>query len=93
MTSIPELKVEGLHPDHVGPLQAALAQARELLAAVESGEDRRPTKEATGAEPKARGASGAGNRSPEGQRAGSPWETDQVVSWVSPHHQKNKESE
>lgn len=39
MASIPELRVDGLHPDHVGPLQAALAQARERLAAVESGED------------------------------------------------------
>lgn len=46
---------------------------------LENGEDRRPTKEA------------AGNGSPENQRAGSPWDTDMVTSWVSPHHQKNKE--
>ncbi|MBN7375683.1 hypothetical protein I3U60_05230 [Mycobacteroides abscessus subsp. massiliense] len=70
-TTIPELKAEGLHPDHVAPLQAALANARVLL---EDGADRRPTKEA------------AGNVTPEGQQAGSPWETE--TSWVSPHHQK-----
>ncbi|WP_255783846.1 hypothetical protein [Mycobacteroides abscessus] len=29
---IPELKVEGLHPDHVEPLERALAEARALLA-------------------------------------------------------------
>lgn len=74
MATIPELRVDGLHPDHVGPLQAALAQAREL-AAVESGEDRRPTKE-------------AGTADPENQRAGSPWDTETVTSWMSPHHQK-----
>lgn len=79
MATIPEPRTEGLHPDHVGPLQAALAQARELLAAVESGEDRRPTKEA------------AGTVTPEGEGAGSPWDTDQVVSWVSPNIKKNKE--
>lgn len=46
---------------------------------LEDGEDRRPTKEA------------AGKRSSDDQRAGSPWETETVTSWVSPHHQKNKE--
>ncbi|SKR18607.1 Uncharacterised protein [Mycobacteroides abscessus subsp. abscessus] len=46
---------------------------------LENGEDRRPTKEA------------AGNRSPEGQGAGSPWDTDSVTSWVSPNLKKNKE--
>lgn len=33
----------------------------------------------------------AGTAAPETQRAGSPWDTDVVTSWVSPHHQKNKE--
>lgn len=75
---IPELKTDGLHPDHTAPLQAALANARALL---EDGADRRPTKEA------------AGKAAPEGQGAGSPWKTDQVVSWVSPHHQKNKKED
>ncbi|SLI53988.1 Uncharacterised protein [Mycobacteroides abscessus subsp. massiliense] len=70
---IPELKTDGLHPDHTAPLQAALANARALL---EDGEDRRPTKEA------------AGKRSSDDQRAGSPWDTDTVTSWVSPQHQK-----
>lgn len=28
---LPELKTEGLHPDHVEPLQRALAEARTLL--------------------------------------------------------------
>lgn len=89
MSTIPELKTEGLHPDHVEPLQRALDEARELLERagrgplgspdpLESGADRRPPTAA------------AGNGSPEGQGAGSPWKTDQVVSWVSPHHQKNK---
>lgn len=70
MASIPELKVEGLHPDHADILQGALAEARELLERagrgplgspdpLDGGEDRRPTKEA------------AGNRSSEDQGAGS----------------------
>ncbi len=53
--AIPELKVEGLHPDHVEPLERALAEARVLLERaqrgplanpdqLESGTDRRPTK-------------------------------------------------
>lgn len=29
--NLPELKTEGLHPDHVEPLQRALAEARALL--------------------------------------------------------------
>lgn len=37
MTSIPELKVDGLHPDHVEPLERALAEARELLERAEQG--------------------------------------------------------
>ncbi|WP_207554512.1 hypothetical protein, partial [Mycobacteroides abscessus] len=46
---------------------------------MEHGADRRPTKEA------------AGTAAPDNQRSGSPWSTDSVMSWVSPHHQKNKE--
>ncbi|WP_158022849.1 hypothetical protein [Mycobacteroides abscessus] len=87
MASIPELKVEGLHPDHADILQGALAEARELLERagrgplgspdpLEDGEDRRPPTAA------------AGTVASEGQGAESPWKTDQVVSWVSPHHQK-----
>lgn len=68
MNQIPELKTEGLHPDHADILQSALANARALLSDAEQG-----------------------TAAPESQRAGSPWGTDQVVSWVSPHHQKNKE--
>ncbi|SIJ34366.1 Uncharacterised protein [Mycobacteroides abscessus subsp. abscessus] len=33
--NLPELKTEGLHPDHVEPLQRALAEARALLEQVE----------------------------------------------------------
>lgn len=33
--NLPELKAEGLHPDHVEPLQRALAEARALLEQVE----------------------------------------------------------
>lgn len=43
---------------------------------LENGEDRRPPKEA------------AGTVTSEGQGAGSPWDTDTVTSYVSPHHQK-----
>lgn len=46
---------------------------------LEGGERRRPPLAA------------AGTVTPEGQQAGSPWSTDSVMSWVSPHHQKNKE--
>lgn len=46
---------------------------------LDDGEHRRPPKAA------------AGNVTPESQGAGSPWDTDVVTSWVSPHHQKNKE--
>lgn len=70
MANIPELKVEGLHPDHADILQQALAGARELLSEVEQG-----------------------TAAPESQQAGSPWDTDSVTSWVSPHHQKNKKEE
>ncbi|MFV8308788.1 hypothetical protein [Mycobacteroides chelonae] len=44
---------------------------------LEGGADRRPPT-----------AAAAGNGSPESQRAGSPWETEMVTSYVSPHHQK-----
>lgn len=70
MTSIPELRTEGLHPDHADILQRALDDARELLSEVEQGA-----------------------AAPENQQAGSPWDTDSVTSWVSPHHQKNKKEE
>lgn len=70
MTGIPELRTEGLHPDHADILQQALAGARELLSEVEQG-----------------------TATSENQRSGSPWDTDQVTSWVSPHHQKNKKEE
>lgn len=46
---------------------------------LENGEDRRPPTAA------------AGNGSPVDQQAGSPWDTETVVSWVSPHHQKKGE--
>lgn len=46
---------------------------------LEGGEDRRPPTAA------------AGTAAPDDQRTGSPWDTDVVTSWVSPHHQKNKE--
>lgn len=92
MTGIPELKVEGLHPDHADILQQALDEARELLERaergplsspepLEDGADRRPTKEA------------AGNVTPETQSAGSPWGTETVTSWVSPNIKKNKKEE
>ncbi|MBE5502884.1 hypothetical protein E3G54_000171 [Mycobacteroides abscessus] len=32
MSTIPELKTEGLHPDHIQPLERVLAEARALLA-------------------------------------------------------------
>lgn len=57
---------------------------------LEGGEHRRPPAAATGTEPKARGASGAGIAAPETQSAGSPWNTDSVTSWVSPNLKKNK---
>lgn len=37
MTGIPELRTEGLHPDHADILQQALADARELLSEAEQG--------------------------------------------------------
>lgn len=37
MSTIPELKVEGLHPDHAGILQQALDEARELLEQAKQG--------------------------------------------------------
>lgn len=88
--TIPELRTEGLHPDHAEILQSALDEARALLERagrgplgspdpLENGEDRRPR------------VAAAGNVTTEGQRAGSPWDTDMVTSWISPHHQKNKE--
>lgn len=35
----------------------------------------------------------AGTAAPETQRAGSPWSTDQVVSWVSPNIKRGKKEE
>ncbi|AMT69256.1 MULTISPECIES: hypothetical protein [Mycobacteroides] len=89
MKTIPDLKTEGLHPDHADILEHSLAHARALLAEAQQGPldspdplvdgaDRRPTKEA------------AGNGSSEGQRAGSPWEADVVTSWVSPNLKRGK---
>lgn len=37
MTNIPELKTEGLHPDHADILQGALDEARELLERAQRG--------------------------------------------------------
>lgn len=37
MTGIPELRTEGLHPEHADILQQALADARELLSEAEQG--------------------------------------------------------
>lgn len=37
MTSIPDLKVEGLHPDHAAALQRSLDEARELLEQAKQG--------------------------------------------------------
>ncbi|SIE96682.1 hypothetical protein [Mycobacteroides abscessus] len=56
-------------------------RTQEALDPLEGGERRRPTKEA------------AGNVTPETQRSGSPWGTDQVMSWVSPNIKKNKKEE
>ncbi|QSM95694.1 hypothetical protein I3U40_08100 [Mycobacteroides abscessus subsp. abscessus] len=89
MTGIPELKVEGLHPDHADILQQALDEARELLARAQQGplgcpdpmERRRRTKAA------------AGKVASEPQSAGNPWDTDSVTSWVSPNLKKNKKEE
>ncbi|SIA10808.1 hypothetical protein [Mycobacteroides abscessus] len=37
MTGIPELKLDGLHPEHADILQAALGEARELLEQAKQG--------------------------------------------------------
>lgn len=37
MTSIPELRTEGLHPEHASILQQALDEARELLERAQQG--------------------------------------------------------
>ncbi|SLG17122.1 hypothetical protein [Mycobacteroides abscessus] len=76
MSTIPELKVEGLHPDHASALQQALDEARELLERAQQGTQDSPDNltEATS----------------DNQEAGSPWGTETVVSWVSPNIKKNK---
>ncbi|WP_157897308.1 hypothetical protein [Mycobacteroides franklinii] len=35
----------------------------------------------------------AGTAAPESQGAGSPWNTETVMSWVSPNIKKNKKEE
>lgn len=90
MSTIPELKVEGLHPDHADILQQALDEARELLKRAQQGPLGNPDPMEHGADRRPPVAA-AGTAAPEGQSTGSPWSTDQVTSWVSPHHQKNKE--
>lgn len=91
MSTIPELRTEGLHPDHADILQQALDEARELLERaqqgtqdspdpLDDGERRRPTKEA------------AGKVASDNQNAGSPWSTDSVTSWVSPNIKKREEN-
>lgn len=37
MSTIPELKTEGLHPDHAAALQKSLDEARELLEQAKQG--------------------------------------------------------
>ncbi len=45
---------------------------------MQNGTDHRPTKEA------------ADTVASEGQEAGSPWDTDSVVSWISPNLKRGK---
>ncbi|SHP92741.1 hypothetical protein [Mycobacteroides abscessus] len=53
-------------------------RTQEQLDPLEGGERRRPPKAA------------AGKVASETQRAGSPWSTETVMSWVSPNIKKNK---
>ncbi|SII09657.1 Uncharacterised protein [Mycobacteroides abscessus subsp. abscessus] len=66
-------------------------RTQEALDLLEGGERRRPTMDGSRAEGEGSGTEAAGNVTPETQSAGSPWPTSEVTSWVSPHHQKNKE--
>ncbi|SLI41249.1 Uncharacterised protein [Mycobacteroides abscessus subsp. massiliense] len=60
-------------------------RTQEALDLLEGGERRRPTMDGSRAEGEGSGTEAAGNVAPETQSAGSPWGTDQVVSWVSPN--------
>ncbi|WP_157932217.1 hypothetical protein [Mycobacteroides abscessus] len=48
MATIPELKTEGLHPDHADILQQALDEARELLERAQQGPLGNPDNQTSG---------------------------------------------